>query len=244
MGTDVILDNLCQIVSKFPEVLEYRNSLENYGGRIDRYLMLVGGTITIRDACIDYISSLPFLGIDKLNCSGLNKNTVEQEFLSDTMKAYHLQHQNKEIYNSKLFVLKDIFCFEKSTLDNLIKAIIQSDFLVVTTDSKLELGKLPPDLKRKFKMVDISTNRSKSNRKNFPPKNIVDKLLQKLIIKFPYESRTFIVEKAFPLLQKRFAAKSMYSKNTLMTRVSMLRNRLNRKTTERIMLQLHNEDYY
>lgn len=94
-------------------------------------------------------------------------------------------------------------------------------------------------------MVDISTNikKNKVDRKIFPPKKRVDKLLHKLIRKFPYESRTFIVEKAFPLLKKRFADKSMYNKNTLMTRISILKNRLNRKSNELAMLQF-NKDYY
>lgn len=232
MRTNVMIDNLYQIVSKFPEILEYRKSLESYGGGLDQYLMLVGGTITMRDACIDYISSLPFFQVDNLKCSGLNKNELKEQFLNNKDKVSFFQGKKKEIYNSKLFVLKDIFYFDKNILSEFLQSIIKSNFLVVTTDSKLELTSLPLVLKKKFKMVDISINtkKNKVDRENFPAKNQVNKLLQQFIGKYPDKSRAFIVDKAFPLIQKRFTDKSMYNKSTLMTRISLLKNQLNKET--------------
>lgn len=226
-------NNLYQIVSKFPEVLEYRESLESFSCCIDQYLMLIGGTVTMRDACIDYISSLPFSKVDKLKCSSLDKNILEKQFIEDKTTDSVIKNRKKKIYDSKLFVLKDIFYFDKNILNNFLKSINKSNFLVVTIDSKTELLKLPLIFQKKFKMVDISTGsrkKDKVDRENFPSRNKVDSLLQEFIRKYPEKSRPFIVEKAFPLLEKRFAGKSMYNKSTLMTRISILRNQSNEET--------------
>ena len=229
-GGSFMMGNLYQIVSKFPGVIEYREKLLCCGGNLKKYLLLVGGTITIRDACIDYISSLPFLGVDKLMCSGLSMSILKEQFLSLDNKAteHHLNNQNKDVFNSKLLVLNDIFCFDKNILIEFFRSVLNSNDLIATISTKAELDKLPLVLRKKFKVVDISTNNKKVKltRDNYPPKYEIDNLLKGFIEKFPNRSRRIIVSKAFPVIKKKFAGKSMYKKSTLITRVSMLRNRL------------------
>ncbi|MGR3219668.1 MAG: hypothetical protein ACUZ8H_07605, partial [Candidatus Anammoxibacter sp.] len=74
--------------------------------------------------------------------------------------------------------------------------------------------------------VNLTTLKSKRRIPNFASKDEIDKILMKYIRRYPYKRRQFVVEKALPELNEVFADKDMYCEGTLITRLSMLRQKM------------------
>lgn len=228
------VDPLYQIVSKFPEVIEYRNELENVEND-RRYLMLVGGSVTERDACIDYISRLPFSGVNVVSCLHNSKDDLKGNKVHligcknslpvSALLATKEEPANNTIYNSRLFVLNNIAYVDNQILDEFSDKEYKPNFLIATTGDRGDLWGLPQMLRNMFKEVDISTKKVnlKLAKKIYAPRDEVDDILEKFIMQYPKATRPFIVKKAMPDLKDAFPGKAMYNKGTLMTRISIIR---------------------
>ncbi|MGR3318425.1 MAG: hypothetical protein ACUZ8O_08080 [Candidatus Anammoxibacter sp.] len=244
MATKKIADNkndpLYKIVSKFPKVIDYRDNLMEFG-RVDKYLMLIGGTYTEREACIDYVSGFSRGRTNNQSCKKiangiLRKEVIDLEDCSDLFATVLQKVSNKKsgkrMINDKLFILKDIsrrhnhlwIEFKQRFNDSLYKP----DFLVATTKDRDELDELPQTWRTMFEEVDLAPIKVKPKTRisNFASKDDIDKILMKYIRRYPYKSRRFVVEKALPKIEEVFAGKDIYSEGTLRTRISIVRQKI------------------
>lgn len=237
------LGALYSIASKFPKVIEYRDKLE-YSRSIDRYLMLIGGSITERDACIDYITRPPFEELSVF--SSLNNSEKFERVIIDFAKGSNLSSGLSltnlqkisdlklgisSLNSGKLFVLKGITGGFNDVLHELAHALNHSvkrpNFLIVTVESKYDLKELDQTWEAMFEKIDITTmKKRKACKKNYPSRYDVDTILEHYVKKYPEESRVFIVRKAEPSIKKMFEGKDLYKRSTLITRVSVIRNKL------------------
>ncbi|MGR3317112.1 MAG: hypothetical protein ACUZ8O_01340 [Candidatus Anammoxibacter sp.] len=229
---------LYKIVSKFPKVIDYRNSLMELE-RVDKYLMLVGGSATVRSACIDYVSGFSPGMVNNQSSKNkankiLRKEVIDLENLSDLFSNVLQTNDNKKSgktrINDKLFVLNNISCrynnvwidFEQRFNNSLYKP----DFLVATTKNRDELEGLPQKWRSMFEEVNIAPLKPKVRTPNFAPKKDIDKILKKYMKRYPKKSRAFVVEKALPKIEEIFTGNDIYCKDTLKTRISIIRQEI------------------
>lgn len=247
-STIVKIDPIYQIVSTYPEVLQYRNSIKD-SETGDKSLMLVGGSVTERDACVDYISQLPFSGVDIFSCQVKSKKNSNSKnigfsanlnFANTIIETIGKNNYNSDglLCNSRLLVLKCISRTDNKSLYNLAREFAISNnkpnYFVATIGCKDELDYLPGEWRGLFDEIHLTIQNEKPKKKlNFVPKEEVDKLLKVYVEKYPYESRRFIAEKALKEIVKVFAGMACYKKSTLMTQISLIRNKKHDQISDR-----------
>ena len=231
-------DPLYKIVAKFPKVIEYRNSLMRFE-RVDKYLMLIGGSYSEREACIDYVSGFSCQASDDQSCRDkadgiLKKEVIDLEDCSDlfatVLQKIETRKSDRMAIDDKLFVLNDISCRHNHVLvefgHRFSNPLNKPDFLIATTRDRNEVEELPQRWRDMFEEVNLTTLKSKRRIPNFASKDEIDKILMKYIRRYPYKRRKFVVEKALPELNEVFTDKDMYCEGTLITRLSTVRQKM------------------
>lgn len=234
------------IVSKFSEVINYKANIEN-ADSVNNFLMITGGTVTERDACIDYLTEPPFGKL--VGLPGLDTNSKEQKKISINFKSKPYQVEsfteniknipnlNKSGNNPKLILLKDVSYSSQSILSSfadLFESLITDQFFIIaTTESKEDLKDLPSKLMERFETIHITYQNQKTERKHFPSKEEIDSILQNFINQYPNKSREFIARRAIPSIQNEFPQNKLYGKNTLISRISNIRKNTTSKEMQK-----------
>ncbi len=230
---------LYAIVAKFPKVLEYRTRIEA-GDIVNNFLLIVGGSVTERDACIDYISGLSAKKSNRSMRSGNDCVTLQKLVLNTTINNENLfdpifletnrnEPSNIRRDGNKLFVLPGIAKLDRNVLTDLAERLDKSqckqNFLIATMANNTDLSMLPETCKQMFDEIDITMPKEKEKKRNinYASKEDVDDILRKYVEKNPEKGRQFIVNEALPELKKEFSEDCLYKKSTLMTRISIIR---------------------
>lgn len=233
------LEVINSIVSKISKIIQYRNNL-GISKITNNHLMIIGGTVTERDACIDYVTATPFgkmVGLPKLDLA----KTAEQTIIDCKNKPFYIENLmeriaelnniNKSKTNETLILIKDITeapSFVLTSLLNFFENFLnQNTFIIVTAESLKKLDFFPPNWEKWidiFEKIDITTNDGKSKR-YYPSKTKVDNILIDHMRKYPNKPREFIVKHAIPILINKFPESKPYGKNTLISRISNIRKR-------------------
>ena len=226
-------DVIYSIVSKFPEIINYRKKIE-MSDTVDKFLMIVGGTITERDACIDYLTLPPFGKLVGLPSLDEQKVQAMKEVVDFKNKPFHIEWFIKKIADlktnnvvAKLVLLKELSYssyFVLSGLMNLKKASMDNSIFVIATAGSLNsIARLPLAMIDMFKKFDITNYDVDLSKKDYPSKEDIDLILIDYMWKYPKQSREFIVRRAIHSIQSEFPDRKLYGKNTLMSRISNIR---------------------
>ncbi len=229
------------IVSQFPKILEFRNSLEK-NRVVNKYLIIVGGSATERDACIDYIANTPLGNSSAGKHNGndgiaLKKHVIESSnpnvnlFDAIFSKSGRNEAGMKTDCDNNLFVLRRVANLDDDTLLNLAEKLENHEnkpnILIATASNRDELWKLPEQWRQLFDEIDLTRPRPDSRIKklceNYAPIEEVDVVLLKYAKRYPGKGRKFIVEAALPELRDKFRAYDLQTEGSLITRVSFIR---------------------
>ncbi|MGR3220116.1 MAG: hypothetical protein ACUZ8H_09920 [Candidatus Anammoxibacter sp.] len=245
MGTETITVDkrsaLSEIVAKFPQIIAFRNNLVEFGVKVDRYLMLIGGNVAERSACIDFISSFSCKKPNSKSCGSktggmLKKEVIEMDGCSDLLATILQKISNNRAdeitIDDKLFVLNDISCRRNDIWKEFglrfNNPSLKPAFLVATIKDRNELEEIPQKWRDMFEEVYLPPMRAERRKRivNFASKAGIDKILMKFIRRYPHKPRRFVVEKALPTINKIFAGRDIYCEGSLRTRISIVKQKM------------------
>ena len=161
------------LVVNFPDLLDYKETL-SFGSK---YLLMVGGSKLVVEACIDFIKELGFRGVKDIECfSGEAENGKLKDEIVGSVHAfmsvtkYVVRKQNKmknkrNFSHEGLVVLRNISSANNDMWNELTldyrEGISKPDFLIATT-SLSEVEKLPKSWVDLFETVSLDEQVTKS----------------------------------------------------------------------------------
>lgn len=236
---------LYSIVSRFPGVVECRDRFIG-DGRLDKFLMIVGGTITERDACIDYISGPSSVRLDNGHLCDTGRGTVVRDFFDlkksggscedvlQKVESVCLKGRRRD--DRKLLVIHDVANISGDVWSRLEQKFCDGacrpDLVIGTSRDKGVWNGLPDAWRRMFREVVIpdtnTTAKTKGIRSGFDfgLRDEVDRILMQFHKKHPANGREFVVKRALPAIRKILAGHQVYAESTLMTRLSVVRQQM------------------
>ncbi len=225
---------LFKIVSNYPKVVKFRDNIEKKK-RFKKHIILAGGSITVRDACVDFVSGHSFNNVVKIPCLDKDISEIKSEiyeYKNGALYSGEQQGESTDFFNTLcvLYDVSEFALYDAAGFKNgLMKNIVKNNLFVATVkdvNAAKEFSEVCPEL---FEFVDISSSnkRSKKCYKVYPPGNSVDTILSKYVKKYPDKTRSFIVDSAMPEIEDAFKGKNMHKFASLETRITGIRKKSN-----------------